>query len=110
MYVALKVLEQHLDPNTAMNSNMPQNSSSLSGRGSAVISSLPQQSQSKSTVMLPIQTSSTALPDFNLPRSILAELPSRMQFFKSSLPYVADDVVLYPTSRVEPRRECLIKV
>lgn len=86
-YVALKILEQHLDPTSTGDvlslSAAPPGSSG--GRGGA-------------------------LPVFALPRSVLAELPNQVQYFKSSLPQQVEDAQLLPTSRGDPKRECLLKV
>ena len=112
-YVALKVLEQHLDPtlataypssgtsrpNAVIGSAIPMSASSH--RGSVASSSAP--------VTLPPSINSP-LPEFYLPRSFSTDLPNNLTFFRSTLPQPNDEVQAYPSSRESPRRECVLKV
>lgn len=115
-YVALKVLEQHLDPTLAAAHYSPNPSRSSAVIGGAIPLSacshaLARGSGASSSVPAVAATATLPLPEFRLPRSFSADLPNNLTFFRSTLPQPSsDEVQAYPSSRGSPRRECVLKV
>ena len=113
MYVAFKVLEQHLDPTSAA-----ANPGSAAARSSAVLGSASPFARGSASGSVAVSAAASLqppsingpLPEFNLPRSLSADLPNNLKFFRSTLPQPSDEVLAYPSSRKTPRRECILKV
>ena len=113
MYVAFKELEQHLDPTSAA-----ANPGSAAARTSAVLGSASPFARGSASGSVAVSAAASfqppsingPLPEFNLPRSLSADLPNNLKFFRSTLPQPNDEVQAYPTSRKSPRRESVLKV
>ena len=110
--MALKLLEQNLDPNLSASNGtaVPStNASNHSLRASVIVNSKIPATNTRSSGFYPT-LSQLPLPEFFLPRSVCADLPSNLRYFRSVLPQPNDEVQSYPTSRGNPRRETILKV
>lgn len=101
-FVALKILEQHLDPFT---NQSPITNYRTTSRGDISISFIKKQSKS-----LPI-------PRFVLPKAISCELPGNLYFFSCAIPHIPSEVIGYftnnpstATNTLTSNRNCLLKV
>lgn len=103
--MALKILEQQLDPSLSR----PHQYANISAGASAIVPVRPP----------PNRSTRPALPQFLLPRAVSCDLPGNLNYFCSRLPVMPHEAVSYLTDAtavpgdvrsIPKNRNCVLKV